>query len=632
MSNFMETYGKALFVLILIAILIAFASPIGVKIKTAVLAQVDKLDSIGNEEIEDRNSKNYKTVDTEKLWTESHTNSYFFERVSSDKTSADYNKWKSNNKGKDSTSAVSTFTIETTSETEYSFDWTVSSESNYDKLTITCNGTTIVNGVSGTKNGTQKVTLKSGMNTLKATYSKDSSSASGDDCATITLSNIKISGCKNKQTGEISNHIYDKGKITKEATCTKNGEKTFTCKNCGNTKIEVINKLGHNYDNGKITKATTCTKNGEKLFTCKKCSNTKTEVINKLGHNYDNGKITKAATCSTNGEKLFTCKKCGNTKTESINKLNHNFVNGICTNCGFKTSDMPAVDQIYCIYYSYEKDRGDGCMIQENELVIAQNEIEPETDKTVVKKGFFEKPMDCTTDMDTVRFEGIVKPKSCKNWFGNYYDDKCDNLREIKNIQNLDTSECTNMDDMFCGCRSLTSLNLNHFDTSNVISMDGMFEQCTSLISLEISNWNVSRVTNMAGMVMECSSLTSLNLNNWNVSNVTHMNNMFQCCSSFINLDVSNWNVSSVTHMEGMFWEFGGPITSLDLSNWDISNVTDMYDIFFDMYPRNSDTIEIKISRNMFNKIVELSGNSNTSNNSYLDHDCCAYFLTIIDE
>ena len=112
MSNFLENYGKAIFVLVLVAILIAFASPIGVKIKTAVLAQVDKLDSIGNDEIDNRNPKNYEPVDIEKSWTESHTDSYFFERVSSDKTSADYNKWKSNNKGKHSTSAISTFTID----------------------------------------------------------------------------------------------------------------------------------------------------------------------------------------------------------------------------------------------------------------------------------------------------------------------------------------------------------------------------------------------------------------------------------------------------------------------------------------------------------------------------------------
>ena len=94
MSSFLEQYGKAIFVLVLMAILIAFAGPLGIKIKNAVLTSADKLESIGNDEIENRNPKNYEAVDIEKSWTESHTDSYFFERVSSDKTNTDYNKWK----------------------------------------------------------------------------------------------------------------------------------------------------------------------------------------------------------------------------------------------------------------------------------------------------------------------------------------------------------------------------------------------------------------------------------------------------------------------------------------------------------------------------------------------------------
>ena len=346
-------------------------------------------------------------------WTETHTGTYFFERLSSDKTNADYNKWKSNNKGKNSTSAVSTFTIDVPSETEYSFDWTVSSES-FDKLTITYNGSTIVNRVSGTKNGTQKVTLKSGMNTLKATYSKDSSSASGDDCATITLPKILIKndGCKNKQTGEILDHNYDKGKITKEVTCTENGEK------------------------------------------------------------------------------LFTCKKCGNTKTEVINKLGHNFVNDICTNCGL---NMPVSSSTYCIYYS------------DGELVISQNQIEPESGRTVEKQGFYSYPFMCTTNMTTVKFEGTVRPKSCNNWF-----ERCNNLIQIKNIENLYTDKCTNMKTMFYNCSSLRSIDMNVLDTSKVTDMNGMFYNCSSLESLDMSKCNTDAVYNMSQMFKKCDSLRKI--------------------------------------------------------------------------------------------------------------------------
>ena len=49
MSNFLEQYGKALFVLVLIAILIAFASPLGIKIKEYTLARVDNLKQISDD-------------------------------------------------------------------------------------------------------------------------------------------------------------------------------------------------------------------------------------------------------------------------------------------------------------------------------------------------------------------------------------------------------------------------------------------------------------------------------------------------------------------------------------------------------------------------------------------------------
>ena len=67
-------------------------------------------------------------------------------------------------------------------------NWTVSSEANYDKFTIKVNGTarSDVNAVSGTKNGSFTIELSAG-DVITFTYSKDSSSASGSDCATFTI-------------------------------------------------------------------------------------------------------------------------------------------------------------------------------------------------------------------------------------------------------------------------------------------------------------------------------------------------------------------------------------------------------------------------------------------------------------
>lgn len=52
MSAFLEQYGVAIFVLVIIAILVAFASPVGGIIKNAINNQVKNVDTLGTNAIE----------------------------------------------------------------------------------------------------------------------------------------------------------------------------------------------------------------------------------------------------------------------------------------------------------------------------------------------------------------------------------------------------------------------------------------------------------------------------------------------------------------------------------------------------------------------------------------------------
>ena len=51
MSSFLEQYGVAIFTLVLVAILIAFAGPLGIKIKNATTDKVCQTEQIGCDEI-----------------------------------------------------------------------------------------------------------------------------------------------------------------------------------------------------------------------------------------------------------------------------------------------------------------------------------------------------------------------------------------------------------------------------------------------------------------------------------------------------------------------------------------------------------------------------------------------------
>ena len=144
-------------------------------------------------------------------------------------------------------------------------------------------------------------------------------------------------------------HSWDSGKVTEAATCKKEGTKTYTCKNCGETKTESIPKTEHQWNDGEITKEATCAEEGVKTYTCSICKDTKAEVIPKKEHSFDEGKIQKEATCTEDGLKIYTCKACGETKEEVLKATGHqhtelrNEKKATCTEEGY-TGDTYCTD------------------------------------------------------------------------------------------------------------------------------------------------------------------------------------------------------------------------------------------------------------------------------------------------
>ena len=92
----------------------------------------------------------------------------------------------------------------------------------------------------------------------------------------------------------------------------------------------------------------------------------------------------------------------------------------------------------------------------------------------------------------------------------------------------MDTSQVTNMSQMFLNCRSLKELDLSSFKTNQVSDMSQMFGGCSDLRMLNITNFNTSQVTNMNGMFAGCETLEKLDLSNFDTTNVKSMSNMFE--------------------------------------------------------------------------------------------------------
>lgn len=167
-----------------------------------------------------------------------------------------------------------------------------------------------------------------------------------------------------------------------------------------------------------------------------------------------------------------------------------------------------------------------------------------------------------------------ARPKSCFYWFS-----RCENLKTIDGIENMNTSNVTTMAGMFYGCGSLTSLDVSHFNTSQVTNMFQMFYNCKGLTSLDVSHFNTGNVTSMQYMFQDCRNLKDLDLSNFNTSKVENMEHMFADCRALTGLNVSAFNTSNVTNMSMMFygcWD----LLSLDVSHFNTSKVTDMAQMF----------------------------------------------------
>ena len=182
----------------------------------------------------------------------------------------------------------------------------------------------------------------------------------------------------------------------------------------------------------------------------------------------------------------------------------------------------------------------------------------------------------------------------------------------VKNLEELildwvDTSNVTNMNNMFGSNDKLTSLDLSSFDTSNVTDMGYMFYNDSSLMSLDLSNFDTSNLTNIWWIFNGCTWLEELNLSGWDLSKVQYVSasswwwndtriplkklnmtnvkfswSMHEVFYNMTNLEelILDWvDTSNVINMNGMF-RYSDKLTNLDLTSFDTSKVTDMNNMF----------------------------------------------------
>ena len=103
-------------------------------------------------------------------------------------------------------------------------------------------------------------------------------------------------------------HAFDEGTVTKEATCTAEGEMTYAC-SCGATHTVPIPMTEHELTS--VVTAPTCTELGYTTHSCKHCDYSYTDTpVGALGHAWDMGVVAAAPTLTATGKLIQTCTVC----------------------------------------------------------------------------------------------------------------------------------------------------------------------------------------------------------------------------------------------------------------------------------------------------------------------------------
>ncbi len=210
-------------------------------------------------------------------------------------------------------------------------------------------------------------------------------------------------------TGE---HNWNEGVVTTKATCTTEGEKTYTCIADGNCACTADNKatyteklpaIGHT---AKVdVKEAACTEDGYVKAVCETCKTTLDEKTLEKKEHAEKVTITDP-TCTTPGSKVYTCAVCGETtkQTEEIPVVSHayevtdEFVNATCTS--------PKYQKYACKYCGEEK------LVKVGEATghkVAETEI---TEATHTAAGSVRKYCSCGQLMDVE----IIQPSHKFEW------------------------------------------------------------------------------------------------------------------------------------------------------------------------------------------------------------------------
>ena len=176
-----------------------------------------------------------------------------------------------------------------------------------------------------------------------------------------------------------------------------------------------------------------------------------------------------------------------------------------------------------------------------------------------------------------------IQPVSMCQWFESFRNITSANF---KHIENIDTSECITMKQLFNYDYGLTTLDVSTWNVSKVKSMSCTFGRCWGLRELDLSSWTFESVTSM-GMAFCGMELDVLDISNANLSKCKSLDRIFSIDGSYPTHKIKkiilpeNFMVADKCDLYRMFYK-QTDLEPVDLKNLQVNNPYRMKEMFVD--------------------------------------------------
>ena len=187
----------------------------------------------------------------------------------------------------------------------------------------------------------------------------------------------------------------------------------------------------------------------------------------------------------------------------------------------------------------------------------------------------FESKGELFKETENIRSIKIIKTGEIESYSSMFKDCSVESI----DLTGLNTVKTTDMNNMFEGCKKLTSIKLNNFKAPELATANYMFQNCDDLRTVDFSEFYAPELQDMQHMFDGCKNLETVNLSHFTVPKLNNIENIFDKCNNLKTVNLSHLKAAELENVSEIFEEHNNLI-SVDLSYLEADKLNDMSKMF----------------------------------------------------